>query len=160
MFIFIILIMQIYNAQLTSSAERIVQWTNHRRCGVWKACLKWNVFNLNLKVCAEGVVRRLRGRQFQVDEATCLKAREPISSLYGGTSNRWVSDDDRSERRGITMAILDEKYEGYTDWRTLYVSVATLKSILHLIGSQCMLWGIAEMLDRPCWRVTTRASVF
>ena len=29
-----------------------------------------------------------------------------------------------------------------------------------LIGSQCRLWSIAEMLDRPCWRITTRANVF
>ena len=71
-----------------------------------------------------------------------------------------LTDDERSKRRGIAMAILDERYEGSPDWRSLYVSIAILKSILHLIGSQCRLWSIAEMLDQPCWRVTTRASVF
>ena len=71
-----------------------------------------------------------------------------------------LTDDERSKRRGIAMAIIDERYEGSPNWRTIYVSVATLKSILHLIGNQCMLWRIAEMLDRPCWRVTTQVSVF
>ena len=45
----------------------------------------------------------------------------------------FLTDDKRSKRRG--MAILDEGCEGFPDWRTLYVSVATLKSILHLIGT-------------------------
>ena len=71
-----------------------------------------------------------------------------------------LTDDERSRRRGMAMAILDERYEGSPDWRTLYVSVATFKSILHLFDSQCRLWSIADILDRPCWRVTTRASVF
>ena len=46
-----------------------------------------------------------------------------------------LTDDKRSKRRGMAMAILDEWCEGSPDWRTLYVSVATLKSILHLIGT-------------------------
>ena len=71
-----------------------------------------------------------------------------------------LTDDERSKRRRMAMALLDERYEGSHDWRTLYVSVAILKSILNLIGSQCRLWSIAEMLDRPCWWVTTWASVF
>ena len=74
-----------------------------------------------------------------MDGDTCLKARESIFSLCKSTSNRWVSVDERSERRQIAMAILDERYEGSPDLRTLYVSVATLKWILHLIGSQCRL---------------------
>ena len=74
-----------------------------------------------------------------MDRDTCLKAREPIFSLCGSTSNRWVSDKERNERRETVMAILDKRYDGSPDWRTLYVSIATLKSILHLIGSQCRL---------------------
>ena len=69
-----------------------------------------------------------------------------------------LTDDERSKRRGMAMAILDERCEGLSDWRITYVSVATLKSVFHLIGNR--LWSIAEMLDQPCWRVTTRPSVF
>ena len=142
------------------SSGRIRGAVEYERQCYWKACLKQNVINLDLKVCAEGVIRTLRGKQFQMDRATCLKAREPIFSLCESTSNRWVYDDERSEWCGIAMTILDERYEGSPDWRILYVSIATLKLIFHLIGSQCRLWSIAEMLDWPCWWVTTRASVF
>ena len=42
-----------------------------------------------------------------------------------------LTDDERIKWRGMTMAILDVRYEGSPDLRTLYVNVATLKSILH-----------------------------
>ena len=100
------------------------------------------------------------GRQFQMDGAACWKVRAPIFSLCGKTANRQVSSDDRSDRVATAIAIFDERYDGSPDSRTLYVSVATLKMILHLTGSQCSFWRVAEILVRPCFRVTTLASVF
>ena len=71
-------------------------------------------------------------------------------SFCGKTANRRVSVDDLSDRLATAIAILDERYDGSPDSRTLYVSVATLKLLLRLIGSQCRFWRIAEILVRPC----------
>ena len=71
-------------------------------------------------------------------------------SLCGTTANRQVSSDDRSDRLGTAIAIFDERYDGSPDSRTLYVSVATLKLILHLTGSECDFWRVAEILVQPC----------
>ena len=95
-------------------------------------------------------MRTSNGRQFHMDGAACWKARAPMFSLCGKTTNRRVSADDRSDRLGTAIAIFDERYDSSPDSRTLYVSVATLKLILHLIDSQCSFWRVAEILVRPC----------
>ena len=95
-----------------------------------------------------------------MDGAACRKARASMFSLCWKTTNRRVSADDRSDRLATAITIFDERYDDSPDSRTLYVSVATLKLILHLKGSQCSFWRVAEILVRPCWRVTTLASVF
>ena len=92
-------------------------------------------------------MRTSNGRQFQMDGAACRKARTPMFSLCGKTTNRRVSADDRSDVLGTAKAIYDERYDGSPNASTLYVSVATLKLILHLIGSQ---WRVAEIVVRPC----------
>ena len=71
-------------------------------------------------------------------------------SLCGKTANRRVSADDHSDRLATAIAIFDESYDGSSDSRILYVSVATLKLILYLTGSQCSFWRVAEILVRPC----------
>ena len=66
--------------------------------------------------------------------------------------NLILTDDECSKRQG--MAMLDERYEGSLDWRTLYVSVATLESILHLIAAsagcevslRCWIGHVDELL--------------
>ena len=81
-------------------------------------------------------MRTSNGRQFQMDGAACRKARVPMFSLCRKNANRRVSADDRRDRLATVIAIFDERYDGSPDSRTLYVSVATLKLILHLTGSQ------------------------
>ena len=83
------------------------------------------------------------------------KVRAPMFSLCETTANCRVSADDRTDRRGTAVAIFDERYDVSPDSRTLYVSVATLKLILQFTGSQCSFWRVADILVRPCWRVTT-----
>ena len=95
-------------------------------------------------------MRTSNGRQFQMDGAACRKARAPMFSLCGKTANRRVSADERSDRLGTAIAIFDERYDGSPDSRILYVSVATLKLILHLTGSQCSFWRATEILVRTC----------
>ena len=65
--------------------------------------------------------------------------------------------DDHSELRWMAMAVFDARYYGSPDSSVLYVS---LKLIRNLTGSQYSSRIIAEILIRPCWRVTTLASVF
>ena len=64
--------------------------------------------------------------------------------------HRRVSADDHSDRLATAIAIFDERYYGSPDSRILYVSVANLKLILHLTGSQCSFWRVADILVRPC----------
>ena len=96
-------------------------------------------------------MRTSNGRPFRMDGAAYWKVRAPIFSLFGNTFNRRVSADDRSDRFGTAITIFDERYDGSPDSRTLYVSVATLTLILHLIGSQCSFWRVAEILVRPVY---------
>ena len=55
------------------------------------------------------------------------------------------------------MLILDDSYDGLPVCRTLYVSVATLKWMRYLTGSQCNYLNVFVILIRPRCCVTTLA---
>ena len=61
---------------------------------------------------------------------------------------------------GWQCAIFSTRYDGSPDFSVLFVSIATLKLIFHLTGSQCSSWIVAENLIQPCRRGITLASVF
>ena len=69
---------------------------------------------------------------------------------------------------GITMAILDENYEGSPDWRTLYISVATFKSIFSIwlaasagceVSLRCWIGYVDELLLEPVCSAWIRSSL-
>ena len=67
-----------------------------------------------------------------------------------------MSADDRSERRGTAVTIVDARYDGSPDSSVFYVTVATLKLIRHLTGSQFSSQSVAEILIRPYLQITTQ----
>ena len=70
-----------------------------------------------------------------------------------------VLDDDRSVRRGTTMANGENRYDDSSETRIMYVEVATLKLILHLTGNQCKSLSVHGMLMQPLWQIKTRGKV-
>ena len=76
------------------------------------------------------------GRQFQIAGAAPRMARDQNLLRDENDSSCLSSAKDLSAHRKILLVIRDFRYVGSPDFRSLYVKVATLLSMCHLIGSQ------------------------
>jgi len=99
----------------------------------------------------------LNGMEFQTVGAAYLKALRPTAVLVNGTCRK-LCDADRRVLEGVLRLMRGERYAGEPVWSIRYVTVAILKWMCCLMGSQWSCWRavadvIAELLRTILARV-------
>ena len=75
-------------------------------------------------------------------------------------SSRWMKPSIETLGNRYSVCLDEWRYEGLSDLSVLYVSIATLKLMCHLIASQCSSHSITEILVQSSWHVITLGSIF
>ena len=110
-----------------------------------------------MKDSREGASLVRSGSEFQILGAAALNALEPMLVLTCGCAKS-CCPCERNAREGTYGCIKIAKYAGELCCRSLNVSVAILKSMRCLTGSQCKVWSASD--ERVWLGSTSLARVF
>ncbi len=102
------------------------------------------------------------GSLFQSTGPTFKKARSPpVTRDVGSSTNLWSSKElEHSILPGLECSTSSDRWAGAIPFLTLYISVSTLKIILHLTGSQCKSWRTGVICSLRGAPVNVHAAEF